>query len=938
MLISSLQPLSLYWKLILVPPNEKHDSDKLIKVKDKTSITEEFLVDLFKKYDVTFSSNSEEMAINLALRGQDALSKDDPVLAEEISNLLSELSEQWNDNFIKLKSHLLKAEIADYKYEDKLPHLRKALSYAKKNNIQDIVVGVRIHLAFEEFKSRKYKRVLKELKKIEKHPDIIEDNKRVILELRSRVYWDIDNYSKGFDATYEWYKTLKTSTTDLHSLFMSIVYLLTVMTSTPLPHTKQELEDIKQDISILLTNLATSVHLFSQILPFVDVLLAKSLKLVQPEILYNFTDLIIQTTRWNDEEKFLYFCQTIADAYYNIGDFEKSIELIDQAIQYTKERKYSKVEKILKYKRTEFSSLIFYFMSFDSLFDPWMIKNLKIHYNNKIEELFLEPLSSGVNTFPATSYSNLLRILEKASDKYISEDSLELAGLNEDEERGFFVLDMKIADDRIRVLMREDFSVETKEFKTLHSTLTPYYSVIGIISKKQTNKIRDVEEIEEVLLRIQHAVNCPASKASIYLSKGKPHLNLFKFYLQQGGFSNLKMILLDTAKTLSRDYEFAKNADFLQIFNVDPITIFDLTLRNAKQLQPLTSLVNQAYNLNLSNSRLSDFLKDLMNFFLKRSDTRFWRDFYYEYAWLHTQGIFLSLTNGEIEEKKQLIDKILSFAELLDNPSKILEGLYFRAYVNLVENNADLGTGIALLKEKSIENQSEKYKLISYILDQLQETVDFSDEAKIVEILDCFCKLCVFRDWPVSLELFIYLLNKLPQLTTLFEVCKEKDIKDAGIYLYLHLSKYMIDIERYNEALQLLTFIQRILFERKQNFFFSEHTWYYLNFLTNQYLYEIWDNLTVEEIKEFKLDKEMILSNILERADWISDSIYMVEIIIDYITILLDKSEFSMGESYYHWIEQLMFYSWDLFTIKTNSNLLQKINDLKKRIESQHFI
>ncbi|MCE7742613.1 MAG: hypothetical protein GOP50_09155 [Candidatus Heimdallarchaeota archaeon] len=918
--------------------NEKSVSKRLRKNKDKNTITEDYLVDFCKKYTVTYTSNIEELAINLALKGQESLANDEIELAEEISDLLSRLSDQWKDGFIKMKSHLLRAEITGYKYENKIPHLEKALSFAKKNNILDVEAGVRIQLAFEKFKERDYKRVLKELKIVEKKSDFFENNKLVVLELKARVYWDLDDFTKGFDATYDWYKMLKTNSTDLHSLFVSVVYLLTVMSSIKLHHSKEELDEIKEEITKLLVELATSVHLLTQILPYIDVLFAKSLQLVEPEILHNFTDHILQTARWNDEEKYLYICQKIADAYYNIDDIEKAIELMDKSYQYTREKKYTKVEKSIQYKKVEFSSLIFYFMNFDALFDPGMIKNLKIKNNGDTEKLFLEPLSSGVNTFPATSYSQLLKILEKASDKYIIENSLELTGLNPEEERCFFVLDLDIAGDRIRILMREDFSIDTKEFKTLHSTLTPYYSVIGLISDNKTDAIAEIEGIEEVLLRLQRAINCPASKATIYLPKGKPHLNLFKFYLQQGGFRDLKVKIIDTAKTLGREYEFAKHEDFLQIFNADPITIFDLTLRSSQQLEPLTKLINHAYNLNVSNSTLSEFLAKLMESFLKRSDTRFWRDFYYEYAWLQIQGVYLSLSNNEVEEKKKLIEKILSFALLLEDSDKILEGHYFSAYLGLIQKDNNFKQKNLLLKEKSNSYSSSKYKLISHILEQFEETIDFTDNEKLAELLNSFCELCEYRDWDISLELFIYLLSKLPQLTTLFEVCKERDIKDTGIYLYLHLSKHMIDIERYSEAVQLLMFIQHTLIDRKEDFFFSDHTWDYLYFTANQHLYAILDSLTSEEIEEHQLEKETILSSILERDEWVSDPIYLVELLKDYTMILLDKTDYSMGEKYYHWIEQLMFYSWDLFTSETNSSLLQEIQDLKKRIESQHFI
>ena len=104
---------------------------KLSKKIEKNSITEDFIVEFLKRYNITYTPDHEELAINLALRGQEALSKNELEIAENIGHLLSELAKQWKDSFIKMKSHLLNAEIAGFKNEDKIFDLRKALTYAK---------------------------------------------------------------------------------------------------------------------------------------------------------------------------------------------------------------------------------------------------------------------------------------------------------------------------------------------------------------------------------------------------------------------------------------------------------------------------------------------------------------------------------------------------------------------------------------------------------------------------------------------------------------------------------------------------------------------------------------------------------------------------------------------------------------------------------------
>ena len=84
--------------------SENDLENEIIQRKNKTSISEENLIAFFKKYGVTYTADSEELAINLALRGQQALNDNEIDLAEEIGNLLSELSKQWKDGFIKMKS------------------------------------------------------------------------------------------------------------------------------------------------------------------------------------------------------------------------------------------------------------------------------------------------------------------------------------------------------------------------------------------------------------------------------------------------------------------------------------------------------------------------------------------------------------------------------------------------------------------------------------------------------------------------------------------------------------------------------------------------------------------------------------------------------------------------------------------------------------------
>jgi len=889
------------------------------------------------RYNIEFDNDKETLSINLALKGQEALTKGQVEIAEEICDVLYSLASKWKDDFTKMKTLLLNAQIANYKGKTQLEYLEDALSIARKIKIIDIEIGIRVQLAFDYYKRRNYKKVLKEIKKIKKYPEFFSENATIVLELQSRTYWETDEYNKGFDSTLKWFDVLKNSLKDVHSLFLVIVYLLTVMNSLELQYTKEKLGEIKNNISSLLIQLGSASHLFSEILTNIDVLFAKSLMLVEPDILYQFADLLLQSSRWNDEEKYLFLCQKLSEAFYNINDFKKAQNLMEKAYQFAKEKKYSEIESLIKYKLTEISSLIFYFMSFNPLFDPFSAKSITINTDYLKKQSYLQVMSPTTNNFPTTSYSQFLRIIEKASYSYIYEKSLKIDGFTVEEERCFFVLDLEIENERIMLLMKEDFKVDSAKYQTLHSTLSPYYSVIGILSDERKSTMNEIDDIEEVLLMVQRAINCPASKAIIYLPEKNPQLNLFRFYLQEGGFRDLKVKILDSVLKLRTSFDFLKIPDILQIFQADPITIFDLSLRDVDNLNALSKLITHAYGVNVSSETIHDFFQELIEDFLKRSDTRFWKDFYYQYAWLQTKGIFLSLSNEFLEKKKALNDKLVIIANKLGEGEKILESLYYRTFMGIVAKSDNFMQDFEVLKARTNDHRSRKFSVISNII-QLFKDENLDEENNLIETLNLLCELCEFKDWDILLELFIYLLGELQEIKPLFEICKERDVKDSGIYLYLHLIKHLIKIERYDSSIELLSWILNTIKSRKEKFHFSEHIWVYLFVTANMHMYFLTSVVSKEILKKFDVDKNDVIRSLLDKKEWITDPLFLVEILNDYISTLLDKSNFSEAEKHYRWVEQLMFYYWDMFTNENNKDLLKNVNEIKKRIESQHLI
>jgi len=656
--------------------NTKSDKGRR-KLRNHNLHSEEELSNIAGKYNIEYKGDKEKLITNLALKGQEYLNNQELEKTEEICVILFSLAKEWKDNFAVMKSNLLKAQLYSAKKQNPLPFLYSGLKSAKRLKIDEIVIGIHIQIAFEKIRRQEYKGVLKEIKAIEKYSVIIEENSRVISELKARSYWELDDYKKGFEATLLWFEKIKNRVDDLYSLFMVIVYLLTVLSSIKLPYSEEKINEIKNEIKNTLTQLATSSHVLKDIIPNLDILFAKSLMLVEPDILHEFAELILQTARWNDEEKYLILCQKLADSFYNINDFDKAIKLVDKAIQYAREKKYAKIEPLLQFKKVELTSLIFYFVPFDPLFDPFSIESIEVIQEKETKKWNLNVIQAPVNSFPSTSYSQFLRILEKATSKYDEESWINIKGISDSEERCFFVLRLKLAEEIIDILMKEDFRIEKNISQTLHSTVSPYYSVIGVLTEQNAQSIHTIEKIEEKLLKIQRGINCPASTVQLIFPKNPPQLNLYRFFMEDKNFGSLKVKLFDSAFLLRKKYDFVKNYDFLQIFRSDPITIFDLALREPNELLPLSHLIKHAYGIQIELDVLAEFFKDMMKVFLQSSETRFWKDFYYQYAWLQLKGEYLSLSNEYNEKKMELSKKLIELSKKTGENQKLLESNYF---------------------------------------------------------------------------------------------------------------------------------------------------------------------------------------------------------------------------------------------------------------------
>jgi len=911
--------------------------DKKSGKKKRATYSEDNLSKFAEKFGISYESNKEKLVSDLAIKGQNLLKEGKFNESEDICDFLLSVGKQWKDDFTKMKAFLLKAQLGSSLNQESIIFLSKALSLAKKLKYNEIIVGVRVQLAYEHFHKRNFKKTLKQISKIEKYEPLGHENSKVICELKSRCYWEKEDYVNGFDATYTWFGYLK-ETDDIHSMFIVIVYLLTVVSSLELPIAKEKISEIKKEIEQVLANLATSPHLFQDLLPNIETLFAKSLMMVHPEVLYEFTDMFLQTVRWMDEEKFLYSCLKLADAFYNINDSEKAVEIIDKGKVFIKDKKYDKLDNKLSLKKIEYASLIFYFMSFDPLYDPLTIESVNIIEDEVELDYFLQTFYTPINSFASTSYTHFLRILEKTkSNKLTKEKSIRINGLSEEEERKYFVLRLILADKMIDILFREDFQIDENILHTLHSTVSPFYSVIGILSSEKREKITDVKEMENILLEIQRAINCPASISEIIFPRKQPHLDLLRFSSNDGGFKDLQEKILRCALSFKHKYPFLHDSNFLQIFQSDPITLFDFSLREPHQLEPLSFLLSRASSLNLTNEILSDLFQDTMNLFLQKGDTRYWKDFYYQYAWLQKCGIYLNLSEESFERKSKLADDLIFLADKLQEEEKILESRYYRLFLLLTIEFPDyqefLEDFLSLVKKY----KNRKYDIISKILTNLFNKEDLTLEATLSDSFDMLCELCSSKDWKKTLELFLYFVSDVPDLSKLLEVCEKKETDDTDFLIYLNFVKRLIRENQPDSAFSILKWLIGSLTKRKEHFDLPEHTWNYLFVTANTFLYDLLPILDESDLKTMSYSRNMIIDSLLENYEWITDPIFLVKILQEKITMLLQKSDFALAERFYSWIEQLMFYHWNIFTSEENKDLIEKIQEIKKKIVSQHF-
>ncbi|MHA1816231.1 MAG: hypothetical protein ACTSX1_09515, partial [Candidatus Heimdallarchaeaceae archaeon] len=143
-----------------MPSRTKRDKKK------KATYSEDDLSKFAQKFDIHYESNKEKLVSDFAIKGQNLLKEGNYDESEEICDFLLEIGKQWRDDFTKMKAFLLKAQLVASLNQEPTSLLSKALSLAKKLKYNEIIVGVRVQLAYEYFHQRDLKKVLKQISEI----------------------------------------------------------------------------------------------------------------------------------------------------------------------------------------------------------------------------------------------------------------------------------------------------------------------------------------------------------------------------------------------------------------------------------------------------------------------------------------------------------------------------------------------------------------------------------------------------------------------------------------------------------------------------------------------------------------------------------------------------------------------------------------------------
>ena len=883
---------------------------------------------LAKKYRIKYEKSSKSIFFSLlALKGQDFLASNDIEEAKKISEYLFKLTQIWKDKQFLLKYYLFVSQLLQHQNKDPLGYLSKAAKIAKNNKMTDFELGLLTQIALEQYRQRKYSKSLKSVKKIEKIIANFDIKLITIMELKAKIYWELDKFKEGVIATFAWLKELSKECNDVSSIFIAIVYLLTIIKSLPNKFTETQKKEIRTEIIRLLNDISKMHYMYDEILYYISFLFSKPIALIEPLIIDDFTDALIMNSRWTVPDQFLYICRKLLETLVEIDRNEKALEVINYALQFSKDMKYEKIQEELNFKKVEILSKLFYFESFSSVLNIYDIEKITLLFENKKEQKFVRKISLAKNRFPCISYSTILELLEKI-DSTIEVDERELKIFPEDKYVGnnYFVISLKLDKLNLSLLVKEEFQAEFKDLSRMSSCLLPYYRIIGLLDEN-SNEVIEIDKIDDILTSIQKGIICPTSKVRLIIPKKQKLFPVFHYFEKEHGFSKMKLQFKMTVSKLKSKYNFLKNSKFIRFFESDPLTIFDLSLRNLNQLTPFSKLCYSYLLLDVTEQELYSFFQEFISNLLKSPDFERYQNYFYQYAFLYKKHelINIILDKNKKEKIEQILPSIYEFAKKTKSKENMIEAQFLELYTSHVLGSS---TKEQIMRfSNSNFNRFPSYETIAYFFNSLEEDP--------IDSLRRIFELANSVEWEKIDQLVSVFASNNNNLKAVIEELKKGKIEILTVNDIIIFAK-IVETMLTSFSEEDLTLVYDTLVSLKDKLVKLEDArknkqkWFLSIILVNRLLYKIGEKLQRSE--------PSLLIDTIEYCDWIDDIDCLVLLLIKKISFLLKKGDYSKAKKFYNYLKQQLLWNWDYTQNSSNEKQMRKVKEIETKIQNQYLI
>ncbi|UJG41820.1 MAG: hypothetical protein K9W45_04995 [Candidatus Heimdallarchaeum aukensis] len=885
---------------------------------------------LAKKYGITYEENSKSSFFSLlALKGQDFLARDDIEEAKKISGYLFKLTQIWRDKQFLLKYYLFISQLLQYQNKDPLGYLLKAAKIAKKQKMIDFELGLLTQIALEQYRQRKHSKALRTVNRIEKIVANFDITIPTIMEIKAKIYWELDKFKEGVEATFEWLKELCKECKDISSLFMAIVYLLTIIKSLPERFTESQKNEIRGEIVRILNELSKMHYLYDESLHYISFLFSKPIALIEPEIIDDFTEALIMNARWTVPDQFLFICSKLLETLVEIDRKEKALEVINHALQFSKDMKYDKIEEELSFKRVEILSKLFYFENFNSVSNIFDIEKIILQSKEEKEKKFVRKISLAKNRFPCISYSSILELLNKTDSTIeIEERELKILPQNSYLGENYFIISLHLDKLNLSLLVKEEFQAEFKDLSRMSSCLLPYYRIIGLLDENRKELIKTIDEIEELLSSIQKGIICPTSKVKIIIPKNQKLFPVFQYFEKERGFSQIKLQFKLTASKLKSKYDFLKDSKFIRFFESDPLTIFDLSLRNQNQLTPFSRLCYSYLLLDTTEEELYSFFQEFISNLLNSPGFEEYKDYFYLYAFLYRKYELANITPEE--SQKQRIEKTLSSIHEFAIKTKVEENVIEAKFLEIIYTFYISGSfSKEQLKAFSKFNLDKfpSYQVISHFFNSLEE--------KPIDALTRIFELVNHIEWEKIDHLISIFASKDRNTKIMLNELKDEKLEIHTVDNIIILAKLVEKMQNsisetdFSLVYEFLITLKKKLAEFKEKSK-NKHKWLLSIILVKRLLYKIGEKLDRSE--------ESLLIDSIEYCDWIDDINCLVLLLIKKINLLLKKGDYAKAKKFYNYLHQQLLWNWDYTQCSSNENQMRKIKEIETKIQNQYLI